>query len=46
MFNGMTKVEWGPLMAASLLVLLPTLILFFSLQKYFVEGISITGIKG
>lgn len=46
MFNGMTKVEWGPLMAASLLVLLPTLVLFFSLQKYFVEGISITGIKG
>jgi multiple sugar transport system permease protein len=46
MFNGMTKVEWGPLMAASLLVLLPTLILFFSLQRYFVEGISITGIKG
>ncbi|WP_044749154.1 carbohydrate ABC transporter permease [Bacillus alveayuensis] len=46
MFNGMTKVEWGPLMAASILVLLPTLIIFFAMQKYFVEGISITGIKG
>ncbi|WP_228485561.1 carbohydrate ABC transporter permease [Thermaerobacillus caldiproteolyticus] len=46
MFNGMTKVEWGPLMAASILVLLPTLLLFFAMQKYFVEGISVTGIKG
>ncbi|SEN23200.1 carbohydrate ABC transporter permease [Lihuaxuella thermophila] len=46
MFNGMTKVEWGPLMAASILVLLPTLIIFFAMQKYFVEGISVTGIKG
>jgi multiple sugar transport system permease protein len=46
MFNGMTRVEWGPLMAASLLVLLPTLLLFFAMQKYFVEGISVTGIKG
>jgi multiple sugar transport system permease protein len=46
MFNGMTRVEWGPLMAASILVLLPTLLLFFAMQKYFVEGISVTGIKG
>jgi multiple sugar transport system permease protein len=46
MFNGMTKVEWGPLMAASILVLLPVLILFFAMQKYFVQGISVTGIKG
>jgi multiple sugar transport system permease protein len=46
MFNGMTKVEWGPLMAASLLVLLPTIIIFFTMQKHFVEGITVTGIKG
>jgi multiple sugar transport system permease protein len=46
MFNGMTKVEWGPLMAASLLVLLPTIVIFFSMQKHFVEGITVTGIKG
>ncbi|RYL86668.1 carbohydrate ABC transporter permease [Sporolactobacillus sp. THM19-2] len=46
MFNGMTKVEWGPLMAASLLVLIPNVVIFFSMQKYFVEGISLTGIKG
>jgi len=46
MFNGALKVEWGALMAASLLVLLPVLVLFFVCQKYFVEGISFTGTKG
>ncbi len=34
------------LMAASLIVALPPLILFFAAQKYFVEGIATTGIKG
>jgi multiple sugar transport system permease protein len=37
---------WGPLFAMSVLSLLPCLLIFFSLQKYFVEGISTTGIKG
>ena len=34
------------LMAASLIVALPPLVLFFSAQKYFVQGIVTTGIKG
>jgi multiple sugar transport system permease protein len=34
------------LMAASLIVALPPLILFFVAQRYFVEGIATTGIKG
>ncbi|WP_082394834.1 carbohydrate ABC transporter permease [Caloranaerobacter sp. TR13] len=46
MYQSLNKVEWGQLMAASLLVLLPVLILFFSAQKYFTEGIKLTGIKG
>lgn len=37
---------WGPLFAMSVLSLVPSLLLFFSLQKYFVEGISTTGLKG
>jgi multiple sugar transport system permease protein len=37
---------WGPLFAMSVVSLLPSLILFFSLQKYFVEGIATTGLKG
>ncbi len=34
------------MMAAAILVMLPTLILFFAAQKYFIEGITFTGIKG
>lgn len=34
------------LMAASLIVALPCLLLFFAAQKYFVQGIVTTGIKG
>ena len=34
------------LMAASIVVTLPCLILFFVAQKYFVQGIVTTGIKG
>jgi len=34
------------LMAASLIVALPSLILFFAAQKYFVQGIVTTGLKG
>jgi multiple sugar transport system permease protein len=46
MFNGVTKVQWGPLMAASILTLVPVLIVFFFAQKYFTEGISFSAIKG
>jgi len=42
--NGGT--EWHYLMAASTLVALPIIILFFFTQKTFIEGISMTGIKG
>jgi multiple sugar transport system permease protein len=43
--------KYGPqqinlLLAVSLLTLLPLLFLFFVAQKYFVQGISTTGIKG
>jgi len=46
MFNGVTKIEWGPLMAASILTLVPVLCVFFAAQKYFVEGISFSATKG
>jgi multiple sugar transport system permease protein len=38
--------EWNYLMAASLLVVMPVMIIFFFTQKSFIEGISTTGIKG
>ena len=38
--------EWGLLMAASVMMTLPILLMFFFLQKSFVQGIALTGIKG
>ncbi len=38
--------NWGGALARAALSMIPPFILFFSLQKYFVEGIATTGIKG
>ena len=46
-FSNMTgETLWGPLMAASVLVLLPILVIFLFLQRYFVDGIRVGSIKG
>ncbi|HEY8744096.1 MAG TPA: carbohydrate ABC transporter permease, partial [Chloroflexota bacterium] len=37
---------WNLLMAASLVAMLPCIILFFVAQRYFVQGIVVTGVKG
>jgi multiple sugar transport system permease protein len=37
---------WHQLMAATILVILPVLILFFLAQRTFIEGIATTGMKG
>ncbi len=39
-------VHWNNLMAMSVLSILPPVLLFFFAQKYFVEGITTSGIKG
>ena len=38
--------EWHLLMAASVLVIAPVVIIFFLAQKTFIEGIATTGLKG
>jgi multiple sugar transport system permease protein len=38
--------EWNLLMAASLLILTPIIVLFFLAQKTFIQGIATTGMKG
>lgn len=38
--------EWHLLMAASVLLVLPIVLLFFLAQKTFIQGISTTGVKG
>jgi ABC-type glycerol-3-phosphate transport system permease component len=45
-FMSEIRTEWQLLMAASLLVLTPSIVIFFLGQKYFVQGITMTGIKG
>ena len=39
-------VNWGKVMAMAFVAVLPVMILFFAAQKYFVEGIATTGLKG
>jgi multiple sugar transport system permease protein len=46
LFRSEYLVQWNLLMAASALMLLPILALFFAAQRYFVQGIVMTGIKG
>jgi multiple sugar transport system permease protein len=38
--------EWGMLMAAASVMTVPIIILFFFAQRYFIEGIALTGLKG
>ena len=45
-FQGMYSTQWELLMAASVVMTLPTIVLFFFAQRYFVEGIVMTGLKG
>lgn len=37
--------EWSMLMAASTLMILPVIIVFFFAQRYFIEGVVLTGLK-
>ncbi len=45
-FNGQYGTQWGMLMAASILVVSPILLLFIAAQKYFIQGIVVSGVKG
>lgn len=40
------QAEWGMMMAASTMMVMPVILLFFFAQKQFVQGITLTGIKG
>ena len=45
-FQAQYRVEWTLLMAASLMVLSPCILLFFVAQRYYIQGIVVTGVKG
>jgi ABC-type glycerol-3-phosphate transport system permease component len=46
LFQGQMSNNMQALMAASLWAILPTLVVFFFAQRYFVQGIVVSGVKG
>jgi len=45
MFVGQNQTEWGELMAISIIMIIPVLIVFLLFQKYFIEGLMFGGSK-
>ena len=45
MFVGQNQTEWGELMAVSILMMIPVLVVFFVFQKYFIRGLMFGGGK-
>ncbi|MFJ5233921.1 carbohydrate ABC transporter permease [Kitasatospora sp. NPDC088391] len=45
-FKGAHHTNWNLTMAATLLVMAPVLVLFFFAQRAFIEGVTLTGVKG
>lgn len=45
-FQGAHRVQWPLLMAANVMSLLPMLLVFIGAQRYFVQSVASTGIKG
>jgi multiple sugar transport system permease protein len=46
LFQSQNRVDWGVLMAGTTIATFPTILLFLLAQRYFVQGIALTGIKG
>ncbi|WP_436759727.1 carbohydrate ABC transporter permease [Streptosporangium sp. V21-05] len=45
-FRALHSVQWNLTMAATLLVMAPVIIVFFFAQRVFIEGVTLTGVKG
>jgi multiple sugar transport system permease protein len=45
-FRNAHQAQWNTTMAATLIVMLPVILVFFFAQKAFVEGVTLTGVKG
>lgn len=45
-FKGLYQTDWHYLMAASAAAVVPVLILFFAAQRYFIQGVVMSGLKG
>lgn len=45
-FSGMNATEWNLVFAGAVMVALPILIIFVFFQKYFIQGVVVSGVKG
>jgi len=45
-FQGQVSNDWSLLMAATVITILPVIIVFLFLQRYFIRGLASTGLKG
>ena len=45
-FQSQFSADWGPLMAATIVITVPVLLIFVAGQKYFIQGVTTTGMKG
>ena len=45
-FRSTYTTNWAYLMAASMVTTAPVIVVFFLVQRYFIEGITLTGVKG
>lgn len=43
--GGWLRVEWGPLLAGTLMSLLPIIVMYIFLQGYFIRGVATSGLK-
>lgn len=46
LFKGANTVDWGSLMAASVIAIIPVTVIFVFLQRYFLAGLSNGAVKG
>jgi len=46
LFQSQHLTEWGQVFAASIVALIPIVVVFSAFQRYFIRGISTTGLKG
>lgn len=45
-FRGYYTAQWNLIMTATMISVIPIMLLYLSAQKYFIEGIALTGVKG
>jgi multiple sugar transport system permease protein len=45
-FSSLLGIEWAKILAADTISSIPILILFLFVQKYYIQGITMTGVKG